>query len=791
MIVHMIGNAHIDPVWLWRWPEGVSEMLSTCRTMVKLLNESDDLIFTKGEAAMYEWIEKIDPQLFQEISKLVKSGRWNIVNGWWVQPDCNLPSGESFVRQSLYGKRYFKEKFGIDVKVGYNVDSFGHAATLPQILKKSGFEYYVFMRPGTNEKKLPSLFRWRSLDGSEIIAFRLSRNYETRRDKGDLEKQIRAYLDDASKSINSTMAFYGVGDHGGGPTKEDVKYIREHKNFSTNVELQFSSPDKYFNEIKDKKEILPVIEDELQYHSVGAYSVNSKMKILNRKSENALIIAEKFSTIVSVLKGIEYPYEAFEKAWKSLLFNQFHDLLGGTAIKAAYDDAYNQLGGVISDAEKIKNLSLQILSKDIDTQGDGLPFVIFNPSGFERKEYVEFEPWLNWEDWGEKILIDSNGHEVEYQKIHPTELMNNTYRILFEAKVPPLGYSVYWLKDGKPLETKAQLISGNDFVENEFYRLEFTDEGYIKQFYDKKRNIQHFSDSSNIPVVIKDDSDTWSHGISKYRREAEPLKVRKLKVESGNLESEIKIEMTYKRSKIFENITMRAGDPVVRIHFLIDWHEPFKMLKLKYLFHEIKKVIAEVPYGMMERPLDGQEYPMQRAVFFESDDGCLMVANNGKYAYDVLDNEARITLLRNPPYAWHMPYKVKRNEFMYFTDEGIQEFDIWLWSYSPDQRGEGLKIAQSLNELLEIFSVPKHKGKFPPRNTFFEMNGENVLMEALKMSESKDKSIIIRVWETMGSDRRFFVNAFGNSKTFDIKKFEIKSIKFKDRAFKEVDLLER
>ncbi|MGC9213433.1 MAG: alpha-mannosidase, partial [Athalassotoga sp.] len=133
MIIHMIGNAHIDPVWLWRWPEGVSEMISTCRTMVEMLKNSDDLIFTKGEAMMYEWIEKTDPSLFNEIAKLVKSGRWNIVNGWWVQPDCNIPSGESFVRQSLYGKRYFKEKFGIDVKVGYNVDSFGHAATLPQI----------------------------------------------------------------------------------------------------------------------------------------------------------------------------------------------------------------------------------------------------------------------------------------------------------------------------------------------------------------------------------------------------------------------------------------------------------------------------------------------------------------------------------------------------------------------------------------------------------------------------------------------------------------------------------
>jgi len=789
MIIHMIGNAHIDPVWLWRWPEGVSEMISTCRTMVEMLKNSDDLIFTKGEAMMYEWIEKTDPQLFDEIVKLVKSGRWNIVNGWWVQPDCNIPSGESFVRQSLYGKRYFKEKFGIDVKVGYNVDSFGHAATLPQILKKSGFDYYVFMRPGPNEKSLPSLFRWRSPDGSEVIAFRLSRNYETRRDKGDLERQIRAYLEDTS-NLGSTMVFYGVGDHGGGPTIEDIDYIRKHKDFSDEIKLEFSSPDRFFGGIRDKKETLPVVEDELQYHSIGAYSVNSKMKILNRKSENALTTAERFSTIVSVVEGITYPYDVFEKAWKSLLFNQFHDLLGGTAIKEAYEDAYNELGGVISDAEKIKHLSLQTLSKDIDTRGNGLPFVIFNPSAFEREEYVEFEPWLNWEEWDERILIDSDGHEVEYQKVHPTELMNNTYRILFKAKVPPLGYSVYWLKNGKPSRVKKHLIYGDNFIENEFYRLKLTDEGYIN-LYDKQKNIQYFSEPSCVLVVVKDDSDTWSHGISQYSREHELLKARKVKIENGKLESKIRIEIIYKRSKILEDITIHAGDPVIRVHFIVDWHEPFKMLKLKYLFNEIKRVIAEVPYGMIERPLNGQEYPMQRGLFFENDNCGFTIVNNGKYAYDVLDNEARITLLRNPPYAWHIPYRIKRNETLYFTDEGIQEFDIWMSGYSPYQIGEGLKTARSLNEPLEIFSIPKHAGKFAPRNSFFEVNGEGVLLEALKMSESKDGSAIIRLWETTGTNRRFFLNAFGNSKAFSIKEHEIKSIRLKNGSFKEVDLLEK
>ena len=222
--LHMIGNAHLDPVWLWQWQEGFQEVKSTFRSALDRLDEYEDFIFTASSAAFYEWVEKGDPGMFEEIRARVVEGRWQIVGGWWIQPDCNIPGGESFARQALYGQRYFQEKFGTTARVGYNVDSFGHNCMLPQILAKSGLDYYVFMRPAPHEKGLPDdLFWWESDDGSRVLAFRIPFEYCTTGE--DLEKHVRRCAGEIREPFVHTMCFYGVGNHGGGPTKENIESI--------------------------------------------------------------------------------------------------------------------------------------------------------------------------------------------------------------------------------------------------------------------------------------------------------------------------------------------------------------------------------------------------------------------------------------------------------------------------------------------------------------------------------------------------------------------------------------
>jgi len=791
VIVYMIGNAHLDPVWLWRWPEGFNEMISTCRSMVELLKEfKEEVVFTRGEAAMYQWIERVDPFLFEKISELVHKGRWNIVNGWWTQPDCNIPNGESFVRQALYGKSFFKEKFSVEPSVGYCVDSFGHAGTLPQILSKSGYGYYIFMRPGPHEKKLPSTFLWKSPDGSEVITFRVSHSYTTQ--TNDLTKQINAALDDMLKGMSSTMCFYGVGNHGGGPTRKQIEYIKKHRHFKSGVELKFSSVEKYFKEAENHKRELPVVQDELQYHAIGCYSVNSEIKMLNRKCENVLQSAEKWATLASVIEEVPYPYFEFRDTWQILLFNQFHDTLGGTAIREAYEDVRNQLGGVLYTAKRIIHESIQRIVKNIDIQGEGIPFIVFNPSAFWREECIEFEPWLGREPWGKREIVDSFGNSVPYQRTFPSAAVRNVYRILLKVKIPPLGYNVYWLKKRESNSCcLTDLLASKKVIENSYYSLSISDEGHFLRLYNKQHHREIFGGISNRLLVLDDESDTWSHGISHYSRDAEVIKNSKIElVENGQLRLTVKITLKYGNSMIIQYLSMYRDDPVIRMHFLIDWHEKHKILKLSYQLPKISKIFAEAPYGETQRDANGQEYPMQRALFLEGPEGGVLFANDGKYSYDVLENELRLTLLRSAPYAWHDPYRLKKNHSYFYTDQGIQEFDFWMWDYLLKNKCKGWRYAKSLNSPLEILNVSKHPGKLPSSYAFLEVRGENVYMETLKLSENGDRSMIIRVWETAGKSGKFALHVLGKKQTFEIGCYEIKTIRISDDIFEEVDLME-
>src|SRR5688572_27622502 len=302
----MIGNAHIDPVWLWQWQEGFHEVKATFRSALDRMNEYDDFIFVASSATFYEWVEKSDPAMFAEIKQRISEGRWQVTGGWWVEPDCNIPSGESFVRQGLYGQRYFKEKFGVLARVGFNVDSFGHAGSLPQILHKSGLPYYVFLRPMPNEKSLPSrLFWWEADDGSRVLAFRIPFEYLSW--GKDLDHHIRRCADEMRAPIDEFMCFYGVGNHGGGPTKANLDSIQRMNRESEHLEIRMSSPEAFFDSVVAKNWMLPAVHSDLQRHASGCYAAHSGIKRWNRLAENRLLAAEKWSSLAASVAGQAYP----------------------------------------------------------------------------------------------------------------------------------------------------------------------------------------------------------------------------------------------------------------------------------------------------------------------------------------------------------------------------------------------------------------------------------------------------------------------------------------------------
>ena len=355
--VHLIGNAHLDPVWLWRWQEGYTEVLSTFRSALDRMKEHEDYIFTCAGAAYYSWVEKTDPAMFEEIRARVKEGRWVIVGGWWIQPDCNMPCGESFARHSLYSQRYFQSRFGITCNVGYNVDSFGHNAMLPQILKQSGMDAYVYMRPSAipnvdrdnvMEKEYPfpdNAFLWEGADGTRIPTYRVRFGYNS--DHTDVEQALRKAFrvtELAEEQDLPQMSFYGVGNHGGGPTAAMIALLDDLIQKNPDGKYIFSDPVRYFRELPLEK--LKLLRDDLQNHASGCYTAVMKVKELNRKAEEYLISAEKFTAMAELL-GLQIEKPDFESLWRIVLFNQFHDILCGCSIHSALDDAIRAFGGVI------------------------------------------------------------------------------------------------------------------------------------------------------------------------------------------------------------------------------------------------------------------------------------------------------------------------------------------------------------------------------------------------------------------------------------------------------------
>ena len=518
--IHIVSNAHLDPIWLWRWQEGCGEVLQTFRSAVERIKEYKGMIFTCSSASYYKWVEEIDPELFEEIRKLVKKGKWVPVNGWWVQPDCNMPDAESFARQALYSQLYYYEKFGEICKTGYNVDSFGHNAMLPQLLTQGGMKCYVMMRPGMHENsEIPeNLFWWDSPDGSRVLTYRIANSYSIN-GKNDIDRELPRLRERAENSGHGMMLFFGVGNHGGGPTKGDLDYLLKLKEDGYE-ELEYSSPDDYFSEICAGSLDVPVWSDEMQHHASGCYSATSMVKQLNRKAENWLASAEKWNTVASKLSNLPAATKAFGDAWKEVCFNQFHDILCGCSIMEAYDDVRDSMGYAMHIAAKEENKAMLRLADYVDTWLDGVsdsvscnerhhcrnlnfprPVIVFNPLSYEVKQQVStYHPSAR--------VTDSDGNDVLFQNVRSSRSNDSHLDTVFNAKVPALGYATYWLwhadsEVGEFKKAESALKADGLTIENEYIKVTFNEvTGGISSIINKGDGAEILGAESCIPTVI-------------------------------------------------------------------------------------------------------------------------------------------------------------------------------------------------------------------------------------------------------------------------------------------------
>jgi alpha-mannosidase len=786
---HMIGNAHLDPAWMWRLEEGLESFLATCRSALARMDETPGFIFTASSAAHYEFVEKTDPELFKKIQEAVAIGKWSIVGGWWVESDCNLPGGETFIRQGLYGQHYFKSRFGKMCKTGYCIDSFGHHANLPQLLARCGMSRYVFMRPEEHEKHLEdSLFKWRSPSGNEVVAYRIPLHYSSY--KNSIQEKLTLLSEYPSLHSHPWMIFYGVGNHGGGPTKEQIAQILSAK--ETDPRVRFSSVDDFFDEIENIE--LPTITDEMQPHAIGCYSAHSEIKKLHRVVEQRLLRAEKFCIMAETdVKNYEAHWQRLNDAWKNLLLNSFHDILGGVAIKEACDDAIALYHESLAIASREEREAIQVLSNNIDTSDAIESLLIFNPHPWKISAPVEFELWHpDASEKGQELdivaLTDSDGEQVIAQKIESSGKIGGD-RVRFTAQVESASFG--WKKlviarnPPKP-KTKSLIKAKQTELSNGICGIVF--EG------DAKENQIKYTPAQ----VFADDSDTWGHGIRGFANKKGLFKIDKVTVlEKGPVRGRVRVESSYGNSRLEEDFILYEGADHIEQRVFLDWRKTNAVLKLRYE-HAVPNATVhyEIPYSVIERPLSPDEVPGGAWAFIQNSDRGLGILNDAKYSYSSDEKYFYLTIARSPLYAHHVPpHVLSETQTKRYLDQGEQEFIVRLipgkksWQEAEMPR-RGLEFLQAPVAHIES----GHPGILGAYVDGFTVSKPNILITVFKRSHDEQESgVIIRCIETLGvkTEYKFESADLSSSWESSFLPFELKSFQVSGGKVLEINGIEQ
>src|SRR5215472_505024 len=793
--IKAVGNSHIDMAWLWPETETVEVVRNTFRTALDLMREYPDFKFTASTAQAYLWMGEKYPAIFQEIEQRVKEGRWEIVGGMWVEPDLNMPDGESLVRQIFYGKRYFKQKFAKDVNIGWNPDSFGYNAQLPQIYKRSGIDYFVTQKLlwASEFTKFPyRFFWWEAPDGLRLMTYFPS-SYSNEIDPVTMARDSATYgplmwkynggTDSAPSGALQMMYLYGVGDHGGGPTRVDLgTAVRWQRPDIAYPKLEFSTATSFLSNLsKNESELnLPIWNGELyfQYHR-GVQTSQSEEKRGNRKAEVALLDAERLASI-GTLFGQPYPQADFDSSWKKVLFNQFHDILPGSGIGINYVDAARKYAEVQRFSKDTMKETLNDLASRVKT--DDVSVLVFNPLSWARTDELEFEAALQ-EPLENLSVFDSRGFTLAPMIVNNDP--NNgriRLRVLVED-VPAMGYTSIQVLQSKRGETSSKLSSlgvkdrphmpvpvsaSASTLENEYLKLTLDPKtGCITSLIDKRTKIEALAPAVpgvGAPANLLDGKpcgnllqafvdkpkqwDAWNVDADFIEHHTDLLQADEVKlIESTPLRAVIRVKHTWQNSSFIQDITLSMGVPRVDVNMQTEWHEKHILLKVAFsLSARSDKATFEIPYGTVERPTTRNtpaeqaqfEVPALRWADISDSTHGFSLLNDSKYGYDARDNVLRLSLLRAPEYP-------DPN-----ADQGYHEFTYSLYPHAGTWR-EAMTVRQGyeVNYPMLATTTTRHQGTLPSSQSFFSTQEDNVVITAIKKG-ADDSSLIVRFYEWDG-----------------------------------------
>jgi alpha-mannosidase len=762
---YMIGHAHIDPVWRWTRDEGYAEVFSTFRSILDRMKEYPDVAFVGSSAQFYDWVLENNPEMFAEIKQRVQEGRWTIVSGWWVEADVNCISGESMVRQGLYGQTFFQRHFGRTSRIGFGPDTFGHPWTLPQILLAQGMDSYFYMRPEMHEKPdTPApIFNWYGQDGSPILTFSILHSYNG--GEKDIEGRIGQYDSRFKASLPAAdryAVFYGMGNHGGGPTIAAIEKIHELAK-SKFPGMKLASLEKYVDDVRAEKLALPDVRGELQHHARGCYSACLEVKQNNRRTEAILQTAEKLAAINVALLKKPYSAEPLRTSWHKVLFNQFHDILAGSAIERAYVDARNDYGYAQSVAMDVITQSLHSLTQQIDTADPSFekctPFIVFNPCSWPQTVPVEIE-MQRIDRNVVPVLRDAAGKPVPCQILTTAGVkVKSRVHIVFDAELPSFGYHLYRIDfsgtEGSPIRPGVMVTRNS--MENQWVRVTFdTLKGTITSYFDKKAQRELLAAPAAAAVVLKDWDDTWGHKIVSYDQEIGRFDhAASCVLEQGPERGCLQVQNSFGRSTLVQNFMLSANSADLVCHASLDWQEKYRVLKISFPTVFAKGTLTySTPYGFIERSMNGEEEPGQVWIDITSQDqrGAygLAILNDFACGYSVKDGDMRMTVLHSTAWSHHNPEIVTPEDHLRYMEQGSHEFTYRLVPHAGDWREAGIaRAAQSFMEPPRLLITHNHKGVWPKQKSFLNLNGKSASITVAKVAED-GAAIILRCLETNG-----------------------------------------
>ena len=792
---HVVGQSHMDAAWLWPWTETVDVVRRTFASSLQLMYEYPHYTYTQSAAQYYEWMAQKYPDMNAEIARRIKESRWEVVGGMWVEPDLNMPDGESITRQLLVGKRWFKQAYGVNVRIGWNPDSFGYTLQLPQIYKKSGIDYFVTTKMGWNDtNQLPfSLLWWQSPDGSKVLtylAMGLTDNLHPSRLSNDLAV-------DRKHVTNETelMDLYGVGDHGGGPTRVSIDEGLHYSDPSLALpKYQFGTAQSFFDTVEPTiapdspswsytsiakgykppatvpgKIAIPTWTSDLylEYHR-GVYTGQANQKRNNRDSEVAMLDAEKWSSL-AWLGGRAYPAAELTEDWKKVLFNQFHDLLPGSGINVIYKDAQKDYDVVRWSTDAVSAKALASLSAQVDTRAKAtvgaVPVVVFNPLGWTRSGEVVVRLQLPKAPLatGRLEVLDATGRPTPIgAEVMASDPATGAVDLRIHADdVPALGYKVFQVttRPARALAKPEVALSGTaDAYVLEDAALRVTIDkttGCISEIYDKRSRFETLAKGAcgNQLQAFKNQPrqyDAWNIDPGTY--DVAPTIIDRVdSIASQNFAGHpaVRISRVWQNSRFVQTIMLDTTMEAVSVDNDVDWHESHILLKAAFPLAATSPFATfEVPYGTIQRPTtrdnswEKAQFEVPALRWGDLGDGAhgFSLINNSKYGYDAVGNMLRLTLLRSA--------KSPDPE----ADMGHHHFRYALYPHAGDWKAALTeRRGYEFNYPMTATATMAHPGPLPPSHSFAALDADNVVLTAVKKAEDSD-ALIFRGYEWAGKD---------------------------------------